>query len=120
MVRIFKIKGHEARKQQLLQRSELYRQTMGVELANIKYSTAMLQRKFRMAKSTLWLAAGVAGLFLMRRRGQEKPEQEGGFFAKVRSGVKFFGLSWPLLKNLFSRSHAGSQNGEEEDAADAF
>jgi hypothetical protein len=120
MVRILKVREIAARKQQLLKRSELYRQTMGVELANVKYSAAMLQRKFRMAKSGLWLVAAVAGFLLMRRRGRERQPPEAGLFAKVRSGVKFFGLSWPLLKNLFSRTPVGGQNGEAEDTADAF
>ncbi len=118
MVRILKVRELEARKQQLLKRSELYRQTMGVELATIKFAVARLQRKLKMAKSTTLLAAAVAGFFLMRKRGREREQepQEGGLLAKLRSGIKLVGMSWPVLKGFFGRSSGGSENGEADGA----
>ena len=53
MVRILKVKELEARKRLLLTQSEMYRQTMRLEIANVKYSAALLQRKLRFIKPTL-------------------------------------------------------------------
>jgi hypothetical protein len=101
MVRILKVsKELEERKRQLLARSEVYRQTLKLEVANIRYSTALLKRKFsflRTSSRLLGLAVPLAGLLLFRRRA--KPANTGnGFLAKLLSGFNLFKQLRPFFQ----------------------
>lgn len=102
MVRIFKVKELEERKRFLLARSEMYRQTLKLELANIKYSAALLKRKFNILRTTfrmLGLAAPLTGLFLFQKRA--KPTNTGnGFLSKLFSGFKLFRQLRPFLRTI--------------------
>lgn len=102
MVRILKVKELEERKRLLLGRSEMYRQTMKLELANIRYSTALLKRKFNFLRAStrlLGLAVPLAGLFFFRRRA--KPAAVGnGFLSKLFSGFKLFSQLRPFLRGI--------------------
>jgi len=62
MVRILKVKDLEDRKRFLIARSEMYRQTLRLETANIKYSLALLKRKLDFLKTTFRVLGGAAPL----------------------------------------------------------
>jgi len=102
MVRILKVKDLEEQRRLLLARSEMHRQTLKLELANIKYSTALLQRKFNVLRTSsrlLGLAVPLAGLFLFRRRS--KPADTGnGLLSKLFTGFKLFGHLKPFFRGL--------------------
>src|ERR1700719_3426609 len=107
MVRILKVKELEARKRLLLTQSEMYRQTMRLEIANVKYSAALLQRKLRFIKPTLaglGVFAPLAGFFFARKkaaqRRQQQPREAGGILAKLLAGFRFFTHLRPILPGI--------------------
>ncbi len=113
MVRILKVsKELEERKRVLLARSEMYRQTLRLEVANIGYSTALLKRKFNLLRTSsrlLGLAVPLAGLFLFRRRA--KPAHLGnGFLTKIFSGFKLFRQLGPLLQAVRGEHRGPKRN----------
>jgi hypothetical protein len=100
MVRILKVKELEERKHLLLARSEMLRQTLQLEVANIGLSTSLLQRRlkvFQKSSQVLGLAISVAGLFFFRRRGKDTPKTT-GILSKLYSGLKLFGQLRPLFQ----------------------
>jgi len=102
MVRILKVNGLEERKRLLLMRSEMHRQTLKLEAANIKYSAALFRRKFKLVRAfsrLLGVGVPLAGLFFFRRR--PKPVKTGnGIVSKLFSGIKFLGQLRPLLQGI--------------------
>ncbi len=102
MVRILKVKELEERKRQLLARSEMHRQTLTLEVANIKFSAALHKRRFKLLlKSSRWLGLvlPLAGLLLFRRRPHPS-KTENGFISKLLSGLKLFGQLRPFLQGI--------------------
>lgn len=107
MVRIIKVKELEERKRYLLAQSEMYRQTMTLELANVKFSTALLKHKLKSKRNLLLMLGSVfpmAGLFLARKRLPQRDGAGGGFLPKIISGMKLFGQVAPLMKMFRSKS----------------
>lgn len=104
MVRLLKVKELEERKRFLLARSEMYRQTLTLEVANIKFSGALLKRKLRSPKSLLvllGLAAPAAGFFMGRRRAKVKAEAgPAAWVPRLLAGWKLVSRFAPLLMKL--------------------
>src|SRR5258708_1675212 len=101
MVRLPKVKKLEARKRFLLAKSEMYRQTLTLEIANLKFSTALLKRKLKSKGSIfalLALAVPMAGLLVARKR----PKPALGLLPKLISGWKLFGRIAPLWQRFSS------------------
>jgi hypothetical protein len=79
----------------------MYRQTLKLEVANVKFSTALVKRKlrfFRTSYRVLGAAAPLAGFFLSRKKSRRK--QEAGFFSRMLSGLKVLGQFKPLLSGF--------------------
>jgi hypothetical protein len=125
MVRIFKVSGLEQRKQLLVTQSQLYRETLRLEAANVKYSLALWKRKFGFVKTAagvLGMAAPVAGLVLalrgFRRSGGVEADAAvggGGWFSKLMAGARLATKLRPLWKMFMAGRGAAQEarNGEE-------
>ena len=105
MVRLLKVKELEERKRFLLARSEMYRQTLTLEVANIKFSAALMKRRLKSPKSALLmlgLAVPAVGYFMGRRRSKAKAAAAGpaGLLPKVMVGLNLFSRFAPLLKKF--------------------
>ncbi|MDB6017635.1 MAG: hypothetical protein JWR19_2124 [Pedosphaera sp.] len=103
MVRILKVKDLEERKRFLIARSEMYRQTLRLEAANIKYSLALLKRKLHFLKTTFRLVGGVAPLAaLLFARKQARKKKRGGFLSRLllQSGLGLLGRLRPLVQGF--------------------
>ena len=93
MARLPEIEVLEARRRELVRRSDLYRATLVVECANIKARTARLRETFAYGQvAASWIArlAPVANLLLGRRR------------PALRSTVGKLALGWRLARGLTS------------------
>ncbi len=102
MVRLLKVKELERRKRFLLAKSEIYRQTLKLEIANVKFSTALLKRKLKARRAPFLLlgsALPLAGLFFARKKRPE-PKPSAGLLGKLLFGIKLFGKFKPLWKNM--------------------
>lgn len=109
MVRIIRVRKLEERKRHLLAQSEMYRQTLTLEVANIKFSAALFKHKLK-SRRNLFLLLGsafpMAGLFLARK----KVAKARGILPKVLSGMKLFNQVAPLFKMFRApKSHAGGR-----------
>ena|SRR5690348_3502650 len=116
MVRILKVKELEERKRLLLTQSEMYRQTMRLEVANVKYSVALLKRKFNFLKSsyrTLGAFAPLLGLFFGRKKAEKKAEG-GSFFSKLLAGLRMFSQLRPILQGFAAGKRAARESRERE------
>jgi hypothetical protein len=101
MVRLVKIKDLEARKRALAEESEVYRQTLRLEIQNLHLYRIQMQRKFSSLRPSnpLLMFAWPLAASLFRRRGLPKFRLATGalmawnLFRRVRS----------LVPGLFSR-----------------
>jgi hypothetical protein len=101
MVRILKVKDLEDHKRFILAKSEMHRQTMKLEIANLRFSTALLKKRlkfFRSASLLLGTAAPLAGLIMARKRA--KQTQRGGFIGKLFAAVQLLGHLKPILGSI--------------------
>ncbi|MDB6065726.1 MAG: hypothetical protein JWR26_1934 [Pedosphaera sp.] len=112
MVRILKVKQLEDRKRFLLSKSEIYRQSLKLEIANVKVSLALLKRKFKFIGASAGILGAVAPLagFFIARKKSRRPKQK-GFLSRVFTGLKLAGQLKPLLKGFQMR--AGQRNERE-------
>src|ERR1700756_228047 len=94
MVRLLKVKELEDRKRFLIAQSEMYRQTLKLEAANIKFSAALHKRRLKSPKSILMLlglvAAPAAGFMFFRRQKPKPPPElkQGGLLPKLIMGLQ--------------------------------
>src|SRR5258708_38282917 len=113
MVRILKVKELEDRKRLLLTQSEMYRQTMRLEVANVKYSLALLKRKLHFVRSS-FLALGafapLAGLLFARKNVKKEKNKAGGLFSKLLLGVRMFSQLRPILQGFAAGKRAARES----------
>ena len=121
MVRILKVKELEDRKRLLLAQSQMYRETIHLEVANVKFSLALLKRRLGWAKSAvgaLGLAAPVIGLLLGLRgfRKSEAPRIKGrqSLFSRIMAGAHMLRQFRPLLRLFFERKRAAREEHERD------
>ncbi len=80
-------------KKELLARSEYYRQSMAVELQNIRAATAWVPRTiqlFRMASPLLVVAAPALGMLLGRRSHEKAAAPRKHMLGRILAGVQAF------------------------------
>jgi hypothetical protein len=114
MVRILKVKELEERKKSLLVRSEIYRQTLKLEMANAEYSAALVKKRFHtLRRSCRLIAAAVplAALLLAQKRLRRK-----GFLSHALSGLRFFNRIASFLGEIRSRWSPGQPRETSEPA----
>jgi hypothetical protein len=110
MVRILKVKELQDKKRELLARSELYRQTLTLEVTNVKLGWALLKKRMRVLKTVYrmvgWAVPISAVLF-----GQKKKERRrrGGFLSQLLSG---FNLA-AKIKSMFGGGRAHEHEAAE-------
>jgi hypothetical protein len=113
MVRLLKVKELEARKRFLLAKSEMYRQTLTLEIANVKFSAALQRRRLKARLGRFLLLGSVfplAGLFFAWKRPKPVVAAARGFLPKLLSGLKLAGKFAPWLKAFRSvKSRVGER-----------
>ena len=122
MVRIFKVNELDDQKKLLVARSQMYRETIRLEVANVKFSLALMKRKLGFARSAvgvLGVAAPVIGLLLGLRgfRKGETPKLPGkpSLFSRIMAGAQMLRQFRPLLRLFFERRRAAGEAQERED-----
>ena len=101
MVRLLKVKELEDRKRFLLAQSEMYRQTMTLEIANVKFSAALAGHKLRSKRNIAMLigtAVPLAGFLFVRSRAKRVV----GVLPHVVAGLKVVGKLMPLIRTFQS------------------
>jgi hypothetical protein len=113
MVRILKVTELAEKKKELLARSELHRQTLTLEVTNVKLAWALLKKRMRVLKTVYrmisWAVPVGAILF-----GQKKKERRrSGFLSQLLSG---FNLA-TKIKSLFGGGKVPDYETEETEEA---
>ena len=101
MVRILKVDKLQHRKQILLAKSEIYRQTLRLEIGNIKVASAVVKRKFNLVHIMfrfLGAAAPIAGFFFARKLGRR---QQAGFIPRLVSTFAILRRLGPMVQNFW-------------------
>lgn len=122
MAKIFRLSELQERKRLLVAESEVYRQTLKLEVQNIRLYTVRVQKKFalmRLANPLFLLAGSLAGTrFFGRKRSKGR--------GKVRTLLALGMMSWrlfrnygPLLQALLAGRRGPSAVGDEESAANS-
>jgi len=106
MVRILKVKALEDRKKLLLTKSEMYRQTMKLEIANVRFSAALMKKRLKIVKTgsmALGAALPLLGGLLWARKHSRKKRRSGGILPKIVSGIQLLKKFSPLLAGIAAR-----------------
>ncbi|HYG36861.1 MAG TPA: hypothetical protein VEC99_18860 [Clostridia bacterium] len=112
MVGIFKVTEFQARKQALIAESEVYRQTLLLEVQNIRLYSADLKRKVNRLRiyKPLILAAPVAvsmlGSMFRRRTQAKRPAGWRRVLAAVLMGWRFYRKFGPVLQTMVAQQFA--------------
>jgi hypothetical protein len=109
MVRILEVEDLGEKKKELLARSEIYRQTLALEAANVRLSVNLLKKRMRVVKTVYRLlgwAVPVSGLVF----GHKEKEGKAGLLGRFLAG---FDLA-SKIKDLFG---AGGKTEPEEEQA---
>jgi hypothetical protein len=121
MARILKVKQLQAKKRALVAESDVYRQSLMVEIRNLQlYGARMRQRFTALTSSPLFIfLAPLAGSLLrmrfgsglpfMRRRGRRRPS----LIRTLLISLKLFRRMAPLLGGLLARQMARGQPAAE-------
>ena len=99
MVRLLKVKELEDRKRLLLAQSEMYRQTLTLEITNVKFSTALLKRRLKSKRNIALLVGSafpIAGFLFARSRAKRAV----GVLPKVLAGWQLFNKFMPWVKTF--------------------
>jgi hypothetical protein len=108
----------EARKRALVQEAEVYRETLNLELQNIRLSAVQLKKKyssFRSSNPLMILAAPLAGLFLRKSSGPPKSR----FFASAIFLWQLYRKISALLPSLFPGAASVRARSRAEERAPA-
>ncbi len=121
MVRILKVKELDDRKKLLLAQSEMYRETLRLEVANVKFSVALLRRRLDFVKSAVGVvgvAAPVLGLVLglrgFRKKDVVMPAAKRGMFSKLVAGWQMFRRFRPLVQEFLEGRRAAREARERK------
>lgn len=101
MVRILKVGKLQHRKQILLAKSEIYRQTLKLEFGNIKVASAVIRRKFNLVHMMfrfLGAAAPMAGIFLAQKLRRREPA---GFIPRLVSTFALLKRLGPMIQSFW-------------------
>ena len=107
MAGIFEVKDLEARKRALVAESEIYRQTLKLEVQNVRLYAVGFKRQyamFRTLQPLLMLGLPFAGSLFGRR------SRRLGLFRKALIGWKIFKQLSPWISRLFAKSAARRRN----------
>lgn len=103
MVRILKVKSLEERRHACVAKSEMYRQTMRLEVANVKYSVALWRRKHGYMKILLGASAAavpLAGILAAKRKAKKA---EASLWQRLMGGYQLFNKLKPVIATYLKR-----------------
>jgi hypothetical protein len=114
MARIFKIKEIEARKRALADESDLYRQTLALEIHNLRlHALAMKRRATWLTLSPLWPL--IPSLFkTFYRKKQKRESSKWRLLPTVLAGWQLYQKIARFLPALFSRSRRARLRDDEQ------
>jgi hypothetical protein len=95
-------------------RSEIYRHTMQLEIANIQFSIAHLRGRFKILRSAwrlLGIAAPLVGFFVGSRRTARK---RAGIFSALISAARVLGELRPIWQSLMAARGVRRRSRERE------
>lgn len=109
MAKIFPLNDLERRKRALVAESEVYRQTLTLEIQNLRLYGVRMQKKLavmRLANPLFLFGASLLGSRLFRRRRAErKPRGKWTrLFGAALMGWRLFRQFGPLAQRVFARS----------------
>ena len=109
MVRILKVTELAEKKKELLARSEIHRQTLALEVTNVKLGWALLKKRMGVLKTAyrMFSWAVPVGAILFGQKKKEK--QRSGFLSKLLSG---FNLA-TKIKSMFGGVKMPEHEAEE-------
>jgi hypothetical protein len=110
MVRILKVNGLAEKKQELRARSEIHRQTLRLEVANVKLGLTLLKKRMRVLKTVYrvfgW-AVPIGGLIFGHK--DKEGQRKTSFLSRLMSG---FNLA-SGIKSMFSGGKAERHEAED-------
>jgi hypothetical protein len=115
MVRILKVNELREKKSELLARSEIHRQTLTLEITNVKLGLSLIKKRMRVLKTLyrfLGFAVPIGGLLF----GHKQQERKRGFLSKLMSG---FNLA-TRIRSLFGGGKAAHNAPEEAEESARF
>jgi hypothetical protein len=121
MVGISEVKSLAARRQALVAESEAYRQTLHLELQNIRLYGDGLRRKLRLVNTVkpLLMVLPFAGV-LFGWRGNKKEAQKRGGWRRVAGGAlagwRLYGKLSPFLRSITDVRHRAADRRNQERA----
>ena len=120
MARLFKIKELEARKQALVEESELYRQTLRLEIDNLRLHAMWMKRRAGWLTLTpLWpLLPTLLKAFVKKRQRQRSSKWR--IISTVLAGWQLYRKISRFVPAIFSRSRRARLRDEEHSAAPRF
>jgi hypothetical protein len=114
MARLFKIKEIEARKRALADESDLYRQTLGLEIHNLRlHALGMKRRAAWLTLSPLWpLLPSLFKAFYKKKPKRESSKW--GMLSAVLAGWQLYQKIARFVPALFSRSRRARLRDDEQ------
>ena len=100
MVRFLKVKHLEEQRRELVARSEIYRRTMQLESANLRFSLSLLKQRFNVVRlvGKAWkFAAPLASAFL-ERKSAAPDERKKNLLSSMMTGMRLARELMPLFR----------------------
>jgi hypothetical protein len=105
MARIFTIKELEARKQALVQESDLYRQTLRFEIYNLRlHATSVKRRATWLTLSPLWPLLPTLIKAFVKRKQKPQRSSQWRLFSTALAGWQIYQKISRFIPAIFSRS----------------
>jgi hypothetical protein len=110
MAQLFRLKDLAARKQALLAESEVYRQSLKLELQNVKLHGLRFRRKFgflKVAKQLIFLLPVLRGVWVWRGSagapGEKTSARRRGTLGLLLTGWRVYRNLAPVIRGVVSR-----------------
>lgn len=117
MARVFKIADLQTRKRALVAESEVYRQTLALEVRNVQLYSLRLRKKFAFFSSLqplVFMGVPLVGSMLRRRKRRRR-----GLVGTIFLGLRLYRQFAPMLLQLLQGKRAGTQTAADQEEAAA-
>ena len=121
MARIFTLKELETRKRALVDECDLYRQTLGFEIHNLRlHATSIKRRTSWLTLTPLWpLIPPLIKAFVKRKQKQQR-SSKWRIFSTALAGWQLYQKVARFVPAIFSRSRRARLHDEEHTGASRF